>query len=202
MGEFTEPSNSSNNQNNFRGKHLYKRTRHPWMGRCVNVARYALPELSFMTWQKETYKSSSNNVTYFSLSWLPVKGFFSRILLNVPIATASFPPNFSEVFVANLERQDLGDIKKSAIEEDHLASFNRKQCGKRILRCLSSGLMTKRAEYLNDMWYPLKNRSKKPICEHWHSKTATSSSMEISDYFSLQNYQGKEKNRQVWYTVP
>ena len=172
------------------------------MGRCVNVARYALPELSFMTWQKETYKSSSNNVTYFSLSWLPVKGFFSRILLNVPIATASFPPNFSEVFVANLEKQDLGDIKKSAIEEDHLASFNRKQCGKRILRCLSSGLMTKRAEYLNDMWYPLKNRSKKPICEHWHSKTATSSSMEISDYFSLQNYQGKEKNRQIWYTVP
>lgn len=49
---------------------------------------------------------------YFSLSWLPVKGFFSRILLNVPIATASFPPNFSEVFVANLEKQDLGDIKK------------------------------------------------------------------------------------------
>lgn len=62
--------------------------------------------------------------------------------------------------------------------------------------------MTKREEYLNDMWYPLKNRSKKPICEHWHSKTATSSSMEISDYFSLQNYQGKEKNRQIWYTVP
>ena len=53
--------------------------------------------------------------------------------------------------MANLEKQDLGDIKKSAIEEDHLASFNRKQCGKRILRCLSSGLMTKRAEYLNDM---------------------------------------------------
>lgn len=76
--------------------------------------------------------------------------FFGRILLNVPIATVSFPPNFSEVFfVANLERQDLGDIKKSATEEDHLASFNRKQCGKRILRCLSSGLMTKRAEYLN-----------------------------------------------------
>lgn len=39
--------------------------------------------------------------------------------------------------MANLEKQDLGDIKKSAIEEDHLASFNRKQCGKRILRYVS-----------------------------------------------------------------
>lgn len=63
-----------------------------------------------------------------------------------------FLPTLVRFFcVANLERQDLGDIKKSAVEEDHLASFNRKQCGKRILRCLSSGLMTKRAEYFNDI---------------------------------------------------
>ena len=62
-----------------------------------------------------------------------------------------FLPTLVRFLWLNDERQDLGDIKKSAIEEDHLASFNRKQCGKRILRCLSSGLMTKRAEYLNDI---------------------------------------------------
>ena len=63
-------------------------------------------------------------------------------------------------------------------------------------------MATKRAKYLHDIWYPLKNHSKKPISAHWHCKTATSSSMEISNYFSLQNYQGKLKNRQIWYTVP
>ena len=68
--------------------------------------------------------------------------------------------------------------------------------------CRVFQVATKRAKYLQDIWYPLKNHSKKPISAHWHCKTATSSSMEISNYFSLQNYQGKLKNRQIWYTVP